>query len=281
MQQTTKPVSKLKVLLLWLVLLGNLIFWLGFWAWRHRNDPSAPRDPAAGSDVFRVVFMIIVGGVFLGAGIASYCIVIATNCFTFNFQKPFFAGYKGKLYLAKIVVPTLTAIGVGLILSVFLDPVLRSFGLKGEITILLPLFLAIVPLQVAQMWINIWTLLIKRMIAKRLAARGILSAQLQSADLAGISDPTRSSFKKMTLIEDDIGALWIAGERIIYWGDTDQFAITPDQIMELERRADAGSTSMLAGTAHVILHVRQPEGTVRQIRLHTEGHWTLGRNRKA
>ena len=26
---------------------------------------------------------------------------------------------------------------------------------------------------------------------------------------------------------------------------------------------------MLAGTAHIILHVQQPDGTVRQIRLHT------------
>src|SRR5215831_13210230 len=104
MQQTRKPVSKVKVILLWLGLLGNLFFWLGFWAWRHRNDSSPPPDPAAGSDVFRVVFMVIGGGVFLAAGIASYCIVIATNCFTFNFTKPFFSGYKGKLYLAKIVV---------------------------------------------------------------------------------------------------------------------------------------------------------------------------------
>jgi hypothetical protein len=281
MQQTTKPVSKLKVALLWAILIGNLIFWIGFWTWRHRNDPTPPPDAEAGSEIFRSIGMFIVGAFFLAAGIVSYCIIIATTCFTFNFAKPVFAAYKGKQYLAKIIVPTLIALGVGFILSVFLDPLLRSLGLKGQLTFLLPLFIALIPLQIAQMWISIWVPVIKKLIAKRLGARGILPAQLQSAILMGISDPTKSSFKKMTLIEDDIGALWIAGNQIIYWGDTDQFAITREQLLQLERRADAGSTAMLAGTAHVILHVQQPDGSVRQIRLHAEGHWTLGRNRKA
>jgi hypothetical protein len=30
-----------------------------------------------------------------------------------------------------------------------------------------------------------------------------------------------------------------------------------------------------------ILHVKLADGSVRQIRLHTEGHWTMGRKRKA
>jgi hypothetical protein len=281
MQQTSKPVSKLKVVLLWLGLIGNLFFWLGFWAWRHRNDPSAPADPEAASESFRSVVLIFMGCFFLVGGIVSYFIVVTTTCLTFNFNRPVFHSYKGKLYLAKIAVPTLISLGVGLFLCVLLDPLLRSLGLKGQITFLLPLFLALIPLQIAQMWVNIWVPVLKKLIAKRLVARGILPAQLQSAILLGISDPTRSSFKKMTLVEDDIGAIWIAGEQMIYWGDEDQFAVNRAQLVQLERRADAGSTSMLAGTAHVILHVARPDGNVRQIRLHTEGYWTLGRNRKA
>jgi hypothetical protein len=162
-----------------------------------------------------------------------------------------------------------------------LAPVLRSFGVTGQLAFLLPFFLALIPLQIAQMWISIWVPVIKKLIAKRLVARGIQPGQLQSGILMGISDPSKSSFKKMTLIEDDIGALWITPDQLIYWGDIDQFSIPRDQIIELERRADAGSTAMLAGTAQIILHVRQPDGTVRQIRLHPAGHWTLGRNRKA
>src|SRR5881394_2394549 len=174
MQQTAKPVSKLKVALLWLLLIGNLFFWLAFWAWRHRNDPSPPPDPEAGPEIFRSFFLIVVGGFSLIAGVASYFVVIATTCFTFDFTRPVFSSYKGKLYLAKIAIPTFASIGVGLILCVFLDPVLSRFGLKGQITFLLPLFIALIPLQIAQMWISIWVPVTKKLIAKRLAARGIL-----------------------------------------------------------------------------------------------------------
>jgi hypothetical protein len=281
MQQTTKPVSKFKVFLLWFVLIGNLLFWVGFWTLRRGSGPASVADAEVGSAIFRAVFLLVAGGFFLAAGVGSYLIILATTCLTFDFTGPVFSGYKGKQYLAKILVPTLTSIGIGFMLCVVLEPVLRSFGVTGQLAFVVPLFLALVPLQIAQMWISIWVPVIRKLIAKRLAARGIHSAQLQSGILMGISDPTKSSFKKMTLIEDDIGALWITPDQLIYWGDSDQFAVPRDQLIQLERRADAGSTAMLAGTAHVILHVQLPDGAVRQIRLHTEGHWTLGRNRKA
>jgi hypothetical protein len=280
MQQTTKPVSKLKVVLVWALLLGNLIFWVGFWAWRRNSSsPLAEREP--GLDIARVLFMCVVGGFFFVAGVAGYFIVLATTCFTFDFTRPVFPAYKGKLYLAKIIVPTGVAIGAALVLSVFLEPLLRSFGLSGQVTFLVPLIAAIVLVQVAEFWINLWMPVTRRLIIKRLAARGIAPAQLQGAILVGISDPQRSSFKKLTLVEDDIGALWIGADQLIYWGDSDQFSIAPGQILELERRADAGSASMLSATAHVILHVQKTDGGVRQIRFHMEGHWTQGQNRRA
>jgi len=281
MQQTTKPVSKLKVMLLWLLLVGNLVFWLWFCGWRNSGDPTASSAANNSPDIVRSVVLFVIGGIFLAAGGVAYAIVIFTNCFTFDFSRPVFAAFKGKLYLAKIGVPILVSVGVGLILSVMLDPVMRACGVRGQMAFMLPLFLALVPLQVAQMWINIWKPLSQRLITRRLVARGLQPAQLQGAVLVGISDPQRSSFKKMTLVEDDIGALWIGGEQLVYWGDADQFGIKPEQILQLERRADAGSTSMLSGTAHVILHVQLPDGSVRQIRFHTGGRWTLGQGRRA
>jgi hypothetical protein len=281
MQQTKKPVSRFKVFLMWFLLIGNLVFWIAFWTWRHGNSPQAAPAAEPGSGIFRAVFLFVIGGFFLAAGTGSYLVILATTCLTFDFSIPVFSAYKAKQYLAKIVVPTLISLGIGFMLSVVLEPVLRSVGVTGELAFVLPLFLALIPLQIAQMWISIWVPVIKKLIAKRLAGRGINASQLQSGILMGISDPGKSSFKKMTLIEDDIGALWITPDQLIYWGDTDQFAVSRDQLIQLERRADAGSTAMLAGTAHIILHVQQPDGTLRQIRLHTEGHWTLGQNRKA
>lgn len=280
MQQTTKPVSKLKVVLLWLLLIGNLGFWFWFWSDSSSRDVSPVPEVETGPALVRLVGLLLIGGFFLVVGIGAYAIVIATNCFTFDFTRPFFPAFKGKLYLAKIIVPILVSVGAGLLLAAGLDPVLRGFGVGGQMAFMLPLFIVLVPMQIAQMWVNIWTPLTKRLITRRLLARGLQPVHLQGAWWIGVSDPQRSSFKKLTLVEDDVGALWIGGEQLVYWGDADQFAIQPDQIVQLERRADAGSTSMLSGTAHVILHVQSPEG-LRQIRFHTEGHWTLGQSRRA
>jgi hypothetical protein len=145
---------------------------------------------------------------------------------------------------------------------------------------LLPVLAAVVVLQIAQIWVLIWAPVEQRVIRKRLMAKGIDPAQLQNAMLVGISDPTRSSLKKFAAVEDDLGAVWLEPGEIRYRGDREQFAITRDQVTQIERRADPGSATVLSGVTHVILHVRQPDGSTRQIRFHTEGVWTMGLKRK-
>jgi hypothetical protein len=129
--------------------------------------------------------------------------------------------------------------------------------------------------------VQVWTPLVERVITKRLLAQGLSTAQLQPAVLIGISNPERSSFKKFGSVLDDIGALWIGPEQLVFWGDGEQFAIQREQLARIERKADAGGASILGGIAHVILHVRLPDGADRQIRLHTVNHWTMGRHRQA
>jgi hypothetical protein len=68
---------------------------------------------------------------------------------------------------------------------------------------------------------------------------------------------------------------------MIYWGDAEQFAVRREQVVAIERKADARSTTMLAGIAHVILHVHGLGPAVRIIRLHTEGHLTMGSKKRA
>jgi hypothetical protein len=140
---------------------------------------------------------------------------------------------------------------------------------------------AVVLLQIVQIWVQVWAPVEQHAIRKRLKAQGIDAARLQSAILVGISDPTRSSLKKLTAVEDDVGALWLEPGELRYRGDREQFDITQEQLAQIERRADTASTTLLSGTTHVILHLKQPDGTLRQIRFHTEGLWTLGLKRKA
>lgn len=272
--------SKVKVVLMWALLLGNIVFWIGFWLW-HSQRQSGPTPDEAGPSLLRSIVMLVFGGLFLAAGVGGYFIVIFTNCLTFNFSRSVWSELKVKLYFANILVPLGVALGFGFGLSTFLTPVLVGMGWNANLAGLAPVLGMVGLLQVAQIWFQIWSPLERRVITKRLAAMGITPAQLQNAVLIGLSNPTRSSFKKFGAVEEDIGALWVGPDQLIYYGDTEQLAISREQVTQIERKADAGSTTMLSGSAHVILHVRQPDGGERQIRLHTEGLWTLGQKRQA
>jgi len=37
-----------------------------------------------------------------------------------------------------------------------------------------------------------------------------------------------------------MGALWITPEQLIYWGDSEEFSVTPEQLVRLERRSGRG-----------------------------------------
>jgi hypothetical protein len=117
-------------------------------------------------------------------------------------------------------------------------------------------------------------------IRKRLTAAGVTPAQMQTATLVGLSNPASGYAKRFGRIEEDVGALWISPELLIYRGDSEQFDISRDQISAIEQKADNRSTSVLAGIAHVILHVKLSDGSIRQIRLHTEGLWTMGQRKR-
>jgi hypothetical protein len=279
MQQTKKPVSKLLVGLMWLILAGNAVFWCGFWVWHHRTDAPSPADEP-GMALFRAIGMVIIGGLFLGAGFVAYVVVLFSNCLTFNFNQPVWKGFKPKLFLANIVVPLLVALGIGFIISAFVTPILLGHGIAPGVAGLLPVLGIVALLQICQMWIQVWAPLERRLIRKRLKAQGLSDAQLQSAILVGLSDPRRSSFKKFGGIEEDVGGLWIAPEQLVYYGDIERFSITRDQLMQMERRSDAGSATILSGLAHIILHLRLADGSERQIRLHIEGVSSQGKKRK-
>ncbi len=272
MQQTRAPVSKVKMTVMWVIFVGVTLAWIAFLLWRRRE---APVSTEAVPDIFQFIFTFIVGGFFLAAGIASYFVLLFTNCFTFDFQRPVWSGVKGKLYLANVVVLTGVALGLGFGVTPFVSPLLSAAGLSGQMTFLVPVMAMVVILQIVRVFVLIWAPLEKRLITKRLQARGITPAQLQTALFVGISDPLRSSFKKLTQVEEDIGALWVGPDQVVYWGDNQQFGITRDQVTQTERKADTGGTTMLGGVTHLILHVRLPDGGERQLRFHTEGCWTM------
>jgi hypothetical protein len=263
---------------MWLLTVGVIVFWVVFWLWR--NHGQTPVEGPAGVIGYSV-FSLFVGGFFLVAGVMSYLAVIFSGCFTFSYKRPVWQAAKTKQFFVNIIVTVLLALGAGFMFSAFLGPVLTLLGLDAGLANLLPVMLMIGGVQILQLWVLIWSPLEKRIITQRLAALGILPAQLQSAALVGLSNPASGLVKRFAAIEEDMGALWVGPDLLIYRGDNEQFDITREQLVQMERKADNRSTSVLGGIAHVILHVKLPDGSIRQIRLHTEGHWTMGQKRKA
>ena len=248
-------------------------------AWFLFNAEKRPSTNEHGT-LFAVVMFVL--GVFsLIAGIASYIIVLSTHCFMFNFTRPIWNELKVRLYFANIIVPLLGMMGIGFMLSAFLTPTLKRLGLSQSVAQFAPVIGCIVLLQIVLVWFLIWSPLEKRIIRKRLLARGLTESQLDTGIYLGLSDPNKSSLKKISCVEEDIGMLWFDSQQLIYWGDNDGFALHRDNLIDVERKMDGASTSALSGTAHVILHVRQDDGSERHIRLHCEGIGTLGGKRSA
>jgi len=228
--------------------------------------------PAA-SPIVSIIFLFL-GGVTLIAGVVAYVIVLTTHCFTFNFERPFFPAHRRKMWFANLFVGFLLQAGFGMMLF---PTAARVLAVVLPTSILFPVsfFLPFIIAQLILIWFIIWTPLDRAMIRRRMEAQGILPEQLDAGMLMGISDPARTSFKKMTRLEDDIGVLWISQDALVYMGDQQSLRLTRGMVEEVERKADAGSTSAYFGAVHVIVRYREESGLERRVRFHPEGSWTM------
>jgi hypothetical protein len=263
--------------LLLTILVGLVGFGVGFWIVRHFSRVPETEEVMKEPEILGHIFiMFALGFLSLGAGILGYVLVVATQCFTFDWRKPFWEAFKVKLYVANIIVSLLIILGVAFFVSMVVTPILMAIGLSRVISFIVPIAATLVIGQLVLVWVNIWVPLEKTVVKKRLAGRGISNENMERGMCIGISDPGKSSFKKMAVVEEDVGMLWMKGEELIYVGDSAAFRIHRRQLVEVERAADSGSMAAYGGAVHVILRYREVEGAEGRIRLHTEGSWTVG-----
>lgn len=278
---TTHRSGRSKVVALWTwtlicVLSGPLVLFL-----LNRGDNAQPNPVPPDAPLWFQSLLLAGFGVFIVVvGIVTYVVCLQTNCFTFDFRQPIWKSAKLKLYVANLAVQLILVLGLSLVAISLFRPLLASAGIHGELAWLIPLGGAIATLTFLGIWVNIWTPVTKRLITRRLAAKGIRPDQMQLGMSIGISDPTRSDFKKL-ILEDDIGMLWIDPQRAVYFGDQEHFSFTPSEVVGAERKIQTGSVMTLAGATYLILQVRLPTGGERPIRLHVENAWTLGQKRVA
>lgn len=281
MSNEMNPAPKRKYLRAWIVMSLGLLLPLVYFVWRSSRESSTATTGTA-HPVALAIGSIVIGLFLIALGFTGYLVVLFTHAFTFNFQRPVWNRLKPKVFIANFIVPLIAGIGVAVILSGLLSPLTHSLNLPGNMSFMLPFMVGIVGLQSLQMFILIWAPLEKEIIRRRLLALGVTKEQLNGGVYIGISNPAiTSSAKRMWCIEEDVGMLWFTPQQLIYWGDGEQFGINREQLLQMERKTDAKSTTALSGTAHVILHVRLADGIERQMRLHTEGVWTIFGKRKA
>lgn len=273
------PVYKRVGLLLFLavvMVVGATVGWLIARALSLTPDQMPADEEAPALEAMTGFFVLLVLGVVgLAAGFAAYFIVLATHCFTFNFNQPVLRSLKARLFVANIIVTFLLLGGPAGILGAPLMLLLVKAGLPFGTALIGGVLGLFFLLQFLVVWLQIWAPLTKSIINRRLAAYGATPEQLASAVLVGIADPARSSLKKLGMIVDDVGALWITPEALAYRGDSDYFDITPAQFIALERKADAWHTAALAGAVHVLVRFRKPDGCERIVRFYSADGWTL------
>lgn len=245
------------------------------------SSPAHDETISSLHPMFIAFTSFVIGGFCLLLGIILYTLVVATRCFTFNFKRPFWNNTKVKLYITNIFVLFFFDIGIGFSLSVFITPLLKAIGLPFTIALAIPILGAVLGVGLLTSFVAIWTPLDRPMISQRLQALGIPEEDLEIGMLAGISDPAKSSFRKFTMVEEDVGMLWLKPERILFHGDRGSFEIARDQLIAIERSCDPGSLAAYGGAVDIILHYKQDDGEEKRIRLHTEGNWTLRAIRKS
>src|SRR5688500_9289158 len=84
------------------------------------GDWLSPRRGAtlvapATNPILYIAFLIL-GGVVFVAGLVAYAIVLATHCFTFRFDRPFFGAYRRKMWFVNVVVGLLLQSGFAMMM---------------------------------------------------------------------------------------------------------------------------------------------------------------------
>lgn len=253
---------------------------IGIWTseglFHHPQPNSAGAGTASASMPGVAIVLFMAMGLFFSfIGVLSYVVVLATNCFTFRYDKHvWLTGFTFRLRLVNIVVPLFLLLGVGSMATVLFGSILALFGVPLKAAILIPFFCVLVPGQFFLAWFNIWAPMEKTLIRKRLSAIGITDEKMNEGIYAGISDPSVSSFKK-GLIEDDIGMIWLEPEALVYQGDAKRLEIRRGQLLQIERVVDKGSMAAYAGAVHVILLWQDESGVQKRTRIHVMNCYTL------
>jgi hypothetical protein len=274
--ETPKKMSPIKRI----IRIAFLIVWSGgiavlvFWLTASRRPPAEPPKDASEAATMVVVFLFF-GSLALVAGVVGYMIILATQCFTSNYDQPIWKDLKARFYAAHIAIPVCVGLGLGMCTAAILTPILTAAGLSVAVALGIPCLGMFLVSQFVLTYVNIWMPIQKAAVKKRMAVFGISEENMHWGIHMGISDPSRSKRKRSAAIEEDIGMMWIRPDMIVYRGDSDGFIIRRGLLAKIERITDSASVTALAGDVSVVITFQNQNGTERTVRLHHQESWTL------
>ncbi len=273
------PFYQKAAMYVFITLIGVVFFFIGLYIF------IGP-DFAKAKSLTDVSFFSLFGNLFLGSlslllGAFLYLVTITTQCFTFNFHRPIWKSLKVKFSFVYTIFLCLVGVGLGLSSSIILTPLLKIVSFPKVLSTLLPLLMGIMLVNFVFAQITVWVPLEISVLKKRMKALGLSESEITQGIYIGISDLTKSSFKKFDIIEDDIGLLWIMPDRIVYRGDNDNFEFDRNQLLEISREVDKGSAAAYSGIVHIIIRFRDKDGSERKVRFHIEGKWNVDETRRA
>ena len=274
-EQTAKKMSPIKRIVIFALFIiwtsGIAVFF--YWLAVSQTPPPDPRQTAP-ETINMVLDFLFLGILSLAAAATAYFITFATQCFTFNYNKPIWKALRVRFYIANIIILVFTVLALGLCSAAVLTPILTAAGLSFAIALGIPFLGMFVISHLVLLYVSIWTPIQKAAVKKRMAAFGISQQNMQWGIHIGISDPAKSSLKKL-IIEEDIGMLWIKPDMIVYRGDADGFIVRRGLLAQIERLTDSNSPAALVGEVNVVIRFRNQDGTERRVRLHPQDCWTL------
>ena len=242
------------------------------------SSPADSNETESPAFIYITFTYAVIGGMIFMFGVMVYLAAYLTQCFTFDFTKPFFPAFKIKIYLLKIIINLAVVLTVGFFGAAVLTPIFAILGLPMHLTIIVSIFGSLIVIQLFLIWFDILHPISMATITRRLNEMGLTQEELEKGIVAGISDPTKSSFKKMTLVEDDVGMLWLEPDRIRFQGDLLNFEFTREQYIRMDREANAGSITAYVGAVNpiIVYKCREREQEVEhRVRLHAGDCWTL------
>ncbi len=273
-----EKVSPIKRLLGWALVLASMVIGVSvaFWLVGPGESTTGPEITDEQGSCFLIALWVAgVGSLVVGS--IAWMVTYALNGLVFEFGPPVWGSFRRRIWFSNILVVSCLVIGSGLCVTATASPLMTAAGFGATASFLVPSLGVILTLQLLSTAFNLWAPLETRVVAKSMAAKGVVRPG-EAAWILGVSDATKSALRTFFSPERDVGFLSFEADEWVFRGEKEALRAAREST-KIFREADAGNVAGLFGIAHVVLRYTA-DGEDQAIRLHPLGVLTIWRYRR-